>query len=93
MKIKREFILKKLNENTEDELSVVIAVGKYAKNVNGYIKLNETACFLWDILSKGATIEELVDGLLKEYDVSSDIAERDVDNFIKVLKSIGALDE
>ncbi len=93
MKIRREFILKKLNENTESELSVVIAVGKYAKNINGYIKLNETACFLWDILSKGATYDELVNALLKEYDVSSDIAENDVGKFVKTLKDIGALDE
>ncbi len=93
MKIRREFILKKLNENTENELSVVIAVGKYAKNINGYIKLNETACFLWGVLRKGATQEELVDSLLKEYDVSSDIAENDVDKFIKILKDLGAIDE
>ncbi len=93
MKIKREFILKKLNENTENELDVVIAVGAYAKNINGYIKLNETAVFLWNILRGGATETELVDALLKEYDVKREIAEKDVKNIIAVLKKIGAIDE
>lgn len=93
MKIKREFILKKLNENTENEINVVIAVGAYAKNINGYIKLNETAVFLWNILLNGATEKELVDALLKEYDVKREIAEKDVSNIIAVLKQIGAIDD
>ena len=93
MKIKREFILKKLNENTENEINVVIAVGAYAKNINGYIKLNETAVFLWNILTTGATETELVDALLNEYEVEREIAEKDVKNIVSVLKQIGAIDE
>ena len=92
MKIKREFILKKLNENTENEINVVIAVGAYAKNINGYIKLNETAVFIWNKLVDGATEEELVNAILSEYDVERGIAEKDVANILSVLKQIGAID-
>ena len=93
MKIRKEFILKKLGENTENEMSIVIAVGKYAKNIKGYIKLNETSEFLWNILIGGATKEQLVESLLKEYDVNKEIAINDVDAVIETLKKIGAIDE
>ena len=93
MKIKREFILKKLNENTENEINVVIAVGAYAKNINGYIKLNETAVFLWNILISGATKQDLVNALIKEYEVDKTLAETDVDAFILKLTQIGALND
>ncbi len=93
MKIRKEFILKKLGENTENEMTIVIAVGKYAKNIKGYIKLNETSEFLWNILIGGATKEQLVKSLLVEYDVSEEIAVKDVDAVIETLKKIGAIDE
>ncbi len=93
MKIKKQFILKKLNENTENQMDVVIAVGEYAKNISGYIRLNETASFMWSVLANGATKEELLDKLLAEYDVERSIAEKDADSFIESLKKIGALDE
>ncbi len=93
MKIRKQFILKKLNENTENEMTVVIAVGKYAKNISGYIRLNETSEFLWNKLIDGATREELINALLQEYDVSYEIASKDVDWVIETLNKIGAIDE
>ena len=93
MKIRKEFILKKLNENTENQITIVIAVGKYAKNIKGYIRLNETAEFLWSKLIDGASKEELVSALLSEYDVSYEIASKDVDDIIDMLRKIGAIDE
>lgn len=93
MKIRKEFILKKLNENTENQITIVVAVGKYAKNIKGYIRLNETAEFLWSKLIDGASKDELVTALLSEYDVSKEVALNDVDNIIDNLKKIGAIDE
>ena len=92
MKIRKEFILKKINENTENEMAVVIAVGKYAKNISGYIKLNETSEFLWNKLINGATKEELVNALLSEYEVTKEVASNDVDKIIAILNKIGAID-
>ena len=93
MKIKKGFILKKLNENTPNELNVVIAVGEASKNINGYIKLNETAVILWNKLELGASFDELVEALLNEFDVDENVARKDVLSVIKILQSIGALDE
>lgn len=81
MKIKEGFILREIAGSYH-----VIAVGKTAKEFNAMINLNQTGAFLWKILEKGATEEELVKALLNEYEVSEELAKQDVLNFTKLLK-------
>ncbi|MBO5927144.1 MAG: PqqD family protein [Clostridia bacterium] len=91
MKIKNEFILKTIGENTPNEINVVIAVGKCAKNISGYAKISDSGVLLWNKLKNGADKEALINLLLSEYDVMREIAEKDVDAFIQKLNNIGAL--
>ena len=77
MKIKDGFILREVAGNF-----IVVAVGEAVKDFNGVINLNETGALLWRTLSDGATEQELVDALLNEYEVSEEIARRDVKIFI-----------
>jgi hypothetical protein len=84
MKIKDGFILREVAGNY-----IVVAVGDAVKEFNGVINLNETGAFLWKILQEGATEEQLKEKLLGEYDVSSEIAERDVKIFINKLSEAG----
>ena len=65
---------------------VVVAVGKASKDFNGMINLNETGAFLWEALSKVHSKEELVNELLKEYDIDFDQANNDVEEFLEVLE-------
>lgn len=88
MKIKKDFILRKMNE-----MNLVVAVGNAIKDFNGYISLNETGCFLWEKLSEGATERQLVDALLAEYDVSEEIAAKDVKTFIDTLEKNNLLEK
>ena len=92
MKINNGFILRQIN-STDGILNVVIAVGKNASALNGYLTLNSSAVFLWNELKSDKTKEQLVDALLSEFDVSREIAQKDVDNFILNLKKLGAIDE
>ncbi len=87
MKIKEGFILREVANNF-----IVVAVGSAVKNFNGIINLNETGAFLWKVLEKGATKEELKKALLSEYEVSTDVAEQDITAFIGKLKEKGLLD-
>lgn len=80
MKIKDGFILREVAGNF-----IVVAVGEAVKDFNGVINLNETGALLWRTLSDGATEQELVDALLNEYEVSEEIARRDVKIFIDKL--------
>lgn len=92
MKIKNGYVLKEM-KGALNTVSIVVAVGEASKNLNGYLTLNETGLVVWNTLKKGATEEDVISALLNEYDVSYEVAKQDVDNVIKTLKSIGAIDD
>ncbi len=88
MKIKDGFILRDVLGN-----SVVVATGKRTKEFNGMINLNSSSTFLWRILEKGATEEELVEKLLDEYDVEEEKARKDIKGFIEKLREAKLIEE
>lgn len=79
MKIKSGFLLKEVAGNY-----VVISAGNL--DFDGLITLNETGVLLWKILSQGCEKKDLLDALLSEFDVSEEIARRDIDAFLEKLK-------
>ena len=84
MKIKDGFILREVAGSC-----VVVAVGKRAGEFNGVINLNETSAFMWRMLEKGATIDEIVTKMQEEYDVDAQILRRDVTAFTQKIKEAG----
>ena len=88
MKIKKGFMLRNIGGK-----HIVVAVGEASKSFNGLIRLNETACFLWEKLVKGSSKDELVKALTDEYEVDNKTAEESVDEFINTLKGARLLDE
>ena len=83
MKVKDGFLLREVAGKT-----IVVPVGAEL-NFSGMITLNETGAFLWRILEKGSDEKGLLDALLSEYDVSEDIAAKDVKTFIDKLTEAG----
>lgn len=81
MKIKDGFVLREVGDNF-----IVVAVGEGIKTFNGMIQLNDTGALLWKLLEKGANEQELVTAMLKEYNVTKEVAESDVKEFIESLK-------
>ena len=65
---------------------VVIPVGNNIADFNGIISLNETAAFLWVKLKEGTEPGILVSALLEEYDVEQAQAEKDVSEFLTLLR-------
>ena len=87
MKIKKGFVAKEIAGQY-----VVVALGAASKIFNGIIKLNDSAKFIWDMLSEGAEKAEIVDALLAEYDVDKETAECDVDAFVAQLEGANILE-
>lgn len=87
MKIKKGFVVRSIAGE-----SVVVALGAASKNFNGIIKLNETGRFLWDILAEGANEEELLARMTEKYEVSSEIAQADIEKFITSLRGAGIIE-
>ena len=77
MKIKDDFYMKEVAG-----LSIVVATGDTAEDMNSMINLNETATFLWRQLENETTKEELIKKLTQEYDVDYKRARQSIDNFI-----------
>ena len=87
MKIKENFMLRKVADTY-----VVVPVGDAVAEFNGMINLNEAGAFLWQLLENETTAEQVVEGLLQQYEVDEAIAKRDVDNFINELKAAKLLE-
>ena len=87
MKIKNGFI-----KSTVNNVQVAVPVGDTAEKFNAMITLNSTAAFLWDLLEKDRTQDELVAALLEKYDIDEQIAKRDVNAFIEKAKGAGILE-
>ena len=87
MKIKDNFLLRKVADSY-----VVVPVGKLTLDFNGIITLNETGAFLFEQLQKGAEREDLIENLLKEYDVDPEKAAADIDVFLEKVKDSDVLE-
>ncbi len=86
MKIRNTYILRDVaGEN------LVVPIGE-SVNFNSVITLNSTGKFLWEQLQNDMTESELIDALLKEYNVERDTACKDVSAFIDKLKKNDMLD-
>ena len=87
MRVKENFMLRKIADSY-----VVVPVGRQTLDFNGIINLNETGAFLFELLQKGASRDELVEKLLAEYEVERDRAQADVDKFIQSVKDADVLE-
>lgn len=88
MKIREGFILRDVADKT-----FVVAVGELSKTFTGIITLNETGKFIWQLLEKDASEEEIVEKLIEECeDAQREIVEKDVKAFIEQLKGDNILE-
>lgn len=90
MKIEKEFILREIAGEY-----VIIPVGKTALDFNGLISVNEVGASLWNMLQEDVTMDDLVQGILDEYDVEESVAREDIQEFLDNLlkKKIITCDE
>lgn len=85
VKLKEGFVLRTISGQT-----VVLPTGGDL-DLSMMIKLNGTGRFIWERLEKGAEIEEIVEDMLKEYDVSREKAMEYTEQFIQKVKDNGFL--
>lgn len=82
MKIRKGFTLRSLGKEF-----ILVPEGLEAVDFTRMISMNESAAFLWKALEdKEFDNETMIQLLIDEYDVSRDVAEKDVDSFLQTLK-------
>ena len=84
MKIKSGFVVRKVGGE-----SVVVPVGEMSKKFHGMINLNEPGAFLWEFFTQEHTVDEGVNALLGEYEVEKEVAQVDVEQFVKTIEENG----
>ncbi|MDY4968903.1 MAG: PqqD family protein [Lachnospiraceae bacterium] len=87
MKIKGEFILREVAGET-----LLVPVGETALKFNGMITLNRVSAVIWKALSEQASYDEILGKILDRFDVESDAARRDLDEFLEQMKAADLLD-
>ena len=88
MKLNPDFILQEMGGE-----AVLVPTGEAGERFRGIVHLNETAAFIIERLKTETTQEKTVNALLSEYEVSREVAEKNVAAIIAQLREIGALSE
>ena len=86
MRINKEFVLREIAGDY-----IFIPIGSTALEFHGLITVNEVGVTLWKMLQEEVTMEDLVQGVLAEYDVEEEIAREDIQEFLDTLISGGIL--
>ena len=61
---------------------VLVPISNNIADMNSVYTLNETGAFLWEHIDGKRTVEEIINALIKEYDIDKQNAESDVLDFI-----------
>ena len=87
MKIKDGFMLRRFGENY-----IVVAVGDDAENYNKLITLNTVGAFIYNLMEKDVTYEEIVSAVLDKYEADRKTVENDINKFLADGKKAGLID-
>lgn len=86
MRIEKEFVLREIAGDC-----IIIPIGKTALEFNGLITVNEVGVTIWNMLQEEVTFDQLVQGILDEYDVEEDVVREDIQEFLDALAKDGIL--
>ena len=87
MKLKDGVIIAK-----NDNEFIIVTTGEAGKAFSGMIRLNGTAAYIAECLKYEISKMDLVDALLKKYEVSEEVAEKSVCAVIEKLSSVGLIE-
>lgn len=87
MKIRKEFVLREIDGDY-----IIIPTGKTIHAFKGLITVNEVGAALWKMLQSEKSLNELVKGILDEYDVEESVAREDIQEFLEILSKNGILE-
>lgn len=82
MKINGEFMVREVVGEY-----ILVPVGDTALRFNGIISLNEVSASIWKGLQEGKNKEQLLAGILEEFDVPQEVADADLEEFLQLLQN------
>ncbi len=86
MKLKKNSILKKI-----DDQFIIIPLSEHQVEMNVVLKTNKVGAFIYEQLEKNMDKEAILAAILAKYQVTEEVARRDLDTFLKNLDEKGFL--
>ena len=80
MRTNENYVLREI-----DEESILIPIGEASEHLNGMIHLTPTAAFICKEVDNSNSLEEIIQKLMEKYEVTEEIAKRDVYGFLTEL--------
>jgi hypothetical protein len=65
---------------------VLVPVTNNIADMNSVYTLNETGAFLWELINGENAIEDMIEALIREYDIDEQTATNDVFEFINEMR-------
>jgi hypothetical protein len=65
---------------------VLVPVADNIADMNSVYTLNETGAFLWELIDGENNIEDMIEALIREYDIDEQSATNDVFEFINEMR-------
>ena len=88
MKLKYNFVTNEVADKI-----VAVAVGGYLEKFNGFIKMNDTGAYIFNMLKSDVTEEEIVAAMKKDYeDAAEEEIRETVSEFVGKLKEADVLE-
>ena len=88
MKLKYGFLTRAIGS-----VYAMVPMGDGALQFSGMMTTNSVGAFLMEHLSREIAQPELVELLLREFDVDAETAERDTEDFLNMIRRLDLLDE
>jgi len=64
---------------------VLVPVANNIADMNSVYTLNESGAFIWELIDGKRCIEDLIEALIKEYEIDKETASKDVLSFIEAM--------
>lgn len=87
MKRKENFLLR--NVAGQD---ILVTLGSKVIDMNGVVILNTSGAYLWELLAKDTSVEDLVDAVVNRFDIDYAHALADTKVFLDEVTSIGLIE-
>lgn len=88
MKTSNEFIMREIAGEY-----VLVPIGKRALTFQSLVTMNEVGALIWEMMEKESDIDQIVSGILDEYEVDEQTARKDVLDFIGFLKDCQIIED
>ena len=88
MKVKTGYLVREIAD-----CHIVVPIGERVIEFKGIMTLNDTGNFIWKCLSEDRSFDQLLQSILDEYEIDEATAKGDLNEFLKVARESGVLEE